>query len=190
MKARLDSPEQFEELLSPFAGKFKVEPPKRSKFHSSVQPVQLDRLGLFTVTANSIAVAFEANHRFFSITHARGLPFNCKVKSGMESFAPGTAHVLQPWEKFQLSVRDDCRVLVFNVLLKSLQDYLKRIYHLDKNPDISTPARLNSTFPEGISLKRALARTWAKLQLESREVPAGIAMQKIGMIIATLSPTR
>ena len=52
-------PEQFQEIMSPIVGPFRMRPTQGSKFHARATPVPLKKLGLFTVQAKPLKVDIE-----------------------------------------------------------------------------------------------------------------------------------
>ncbi len=160
---RLQAPEQFEQFLQPVGGDVRVRPARGSRFDVDIHLAHLNRMGLFTVRADSLKVDAEPSHQFFGITIPLNSPFTCNDKTERQVYTPGTAHVLQPTERFSFSAADGCRVLVCNIFLEPLQTYAQRLTQGDNEYKLETAISLVASQPEGAALQRAVARTWTRL---------------------------
>ncbi len=176
---RLRNPEQFEQLVQPVVGHVCVRPARGSRFDADVRLVQLDKIGLFTVRANSLAVDADPSQQFFGVTIPLNSPFTCNNRATHEIFSPGMAHVLQPTERFEFSAADGCRVLVCNFFHEPLQAYAQRLTQRVRPHKLETAISLGVSVPENVNLQRTIARTWTRLINSNELIETDVSIKEL-----------
>ncbi len=176
---RLRNPEQFEQLVQPVVGHVCVRPARGSRFDADVRLVQLDKIGLFTVRANSLAVDADPSQQFFGVTISLNSPFTCNDRAEHQVYTSGRVHVLQPTERFEFSAADGCRVLVCNFFKGPLLAYAQRLTQRDRPHKLETAISLEVSVPESINLQRAIARTWARLINSNELIETDLSIKEL-----------
>jgi hypothetical protein len=64
---RFLSPEQLETFIVPVVGNMHIRPRRGVSFDASIQLVRLEKVGMFTVRANSLKVEADPGNFFFGI---------------------------------------------------------------------------------------------------------------------------
>lgn len=160
---RFNDPEKFEEFLAPVGGDVLIRPATGLSFNAEICMKSLDRVGLFSVSAESFRVVKEPQEDFYGLTIPLSAPFTVSEHGINHEYESSSAHLLTPGHSFDLSAKRKTHFLVSNFFANPVHDYSQRLLQLDTlnlsslNPDVSL---FN---PTGSNLLRSVARTWSAL---------------------------
>ena len=171
-------PIAFEQFLAPAGGEVCIRPAKGSRFRANIEMRRLQRVGLFTIEADSFSAQKVPNQDFYGITLPLNVPFTVSQPGYEQTFGRANAHMLSPGSPFALQCRENSHFMVCSIFVDSLASYKESMlqdasasYKL-LDPHVS----LMST--EGSGLFRSVVRTWVALAVEDSSV-SEIALQEM-----------
>ena len=158
-------PEEFEEFLAPVGGDVLIRPATGSLFNAEIFMKRLERVGLFTVSANSFKATKEPQSDFYGLSVPL-TTFTVTEGGQTQTYDAPSAHLLSPGLSFDLVAKKDCRFLVANFLTAPIHDYshklLQSSFHESSiNSDVSLFSQ------SGSNLLRSVARTWSILNKQT-----------------------
>jgi len=120
---RFITPDQLVTFIAAVAGNMCIRPYKGASFDAHIQLSHLEKIGMFTVCANSLKVEAEPGHSFFGINVPLRSPFIAADRANKQLLAPGETHILQPTDPFLFSTKNECSVLATSIFLEPLEAY-------------------------------------------------------------------
>ena len=157
-----NDPIKFEDFLAPVGGDVLIRPATGSLFNAEICMKRLDRVGLFSVSANSFRVVKEPQEDFYGLTIPLSAPFTISEHGRMHEYESSSAHLLTSGHAFDLTAKRKAHFLVSNFFADPVQEYLQKLLQTDSldfsllKPDV--------TFTRtGSDLLRSVARTWSTL---------------------------
>jgi len=160
---RFYNPEKFAEFLAPVAGDVLIRPVTGLSFSSEITMKRLDRVGLFSVSANSFRVVKEPQEDFCGLTIPLSAPFTVSEHGRGREYESSTAHMLTPGRNFDLASTRKAHFLVTNFFSKPTIDYSQRLLQSDSLNLVSINPDVSIFNPTASDLLRSVARTWSAL---------------------------
>ena len=154
-------PEQFEDFLAPVVGDILIRPATGSLFNAEICMKKLERIGLFTVSANSFKVTKEPQNDFYGLTVPL-TPFTVTEGEQKQTYDAPSAHLLSPGDSFDLSAKKSCRFLAATFLTEPLHDYSHKLLQSDLH-ESTINSKVSLFSRSGSNLLRSVARTWSTL---------------------------
>jgi AraC-like DNA-binding protein len=154
-------PEEFEEFLAPVGGDVLIRPATGSLFNADICMKKLDRVGLFTVSANSFKVTKEPQSDFYGLS----IPlttFTVTEGEQKQTYEAPSAHLLSPGRSFDLVAKNNCRFLVANFLTAPIHDYSQKLLQSSFH-ESSNNSNVSFFSKSGSNLLRSVASTWSIL---------------------------
>lgn len=157
-----NDPEKFEDYLAPVGGDVLIRPAIGSSFNAEIFMKKLDRVGLFSVSANSFRVVKKPQENFYGLTIPLSAPFTVSDQGRNRDYSSSSAHLLTSSHAFDLTAKRKTHFLVSNFFADSVHEYAQKLLQSDSldfsllKPDV--------TFTRtGSDLLRSVARTWSAL---------------------------
>ena len=176
---RFLNPEQFETFIAPVVGNMRIRPYKGASFDAYIQLAHLEKIGMFSVRANSLTVEADPGHAFFGINVPLQTPFISTARAKKQLFAPGETHILQPADPFLFSAENQCSVLATSIYLKPLESYASQLVQSDDIGNLETARHLAITSPYGLNLQRALIKTWTSLLATTHNIRSAVVLKEL-----------
>ena len=158
-------PEQFEDFLAPVVGDILIRPATGSLFNADICMERLERIGLFTVSANSFKVTKEPQNDFYGLTVPL-TTFTVTEDEQKQTYDAPSAHLLSPGDSFDLSAKKGCRFLAATFLTAPIHDYSHKILRSDFHKS-SINSEVSFFSQSGSNLLRSVARTWSTLNKQT-----------------------
>ena len=172
-----DDPVEFEDYLAPVGGDLLIRPAIGTSFNAEICMKKLERVGLFTVSANSFKVVKEPRLDFYGLTIPLSAHFTISDSGHKRSYKSSLAHLLSPGHTFELTAKNKCHFLVSNYFVDPVSDYSKKLLQLDslELPQLDSDILLST--PMGSVLLRSIANTWSALN--SKIPPSEITIKEL-----------
>ena len=158
-------PEQFEDFLAPVVGDILIRPATGSLFNADICMKKLERIGLFTVSANSFKVTKEPQNDFYGLTVPL-TTFTVTEGEKKQTYDAPSAHLLSPGDSFDLSAKKGCRFLAATFLTAPIHDYSHKILQSSFH-ESSINSHISLFSQSGSNLLRSVARTWSTLHKQT-----------------------
>ena len=156
-------PESFEEYLAPVAGEVWVRPMTGSRFRASLDLRRLQKVGLFTVKADSLFAQKKPQQEFYGFSIPLGVPFTVSESGHDQTFGRANAHMLSPGGPFNLKCKTKCHALVCNFFVDQMQEYRERMLQETTPIEQAIRPRVSLMSAAGSGLMRSVARAWSAL---------------------------
>ena len=176
---RFQNPEQFETFIAPVVGNMRIRPYRGASFDANIQLTHLEKIGMFSVRANSLTVEADPGHAFFGINVPLHSPFISNARAKKHLFIPGETQILQPADPFLLSAENQCSVLATSIFLKPLELYTSRLAQSDSIGNLKTAGCLGTSSRDGLNLQRALIKTWTSLLAKTHDSRSALVLKEI-----------
>lgn len=156
-----ENPTELEVFLTPVGGDVLIRPATGASFNAEIHMKRLDRVGLFSLSANSFRVVKEPQAEFYGLTIPLSTPFTVSERGRNHEYQ-SSAHLLNSGSAFDLTAKRKAHFLVCNFFTSPVHDYTQKLLQSDSldfsllKPDV--------TFTRtGSDLLRSVARTWSAL---------------------------
>ena len=157
-----NDPTKLEEFLSPIGGDVSMRPATGSLFNAELCMKKLDRVGLFSISANSFRAVKEPQEDFYGLTIPLNAPFTVSEHGKNHEYESSSAHLLTPGHTFDFTAKRNAHILVSNFFTSPVHDYSQRLLQSDSLD--FTSLKSDVTFSRtGSALLRSVARTWSAL---------------------------
>jgi AraC-like DNA-binding protein len=171
-------PESFEEYLAPVAGEMCVRPITGSSFKASLDLRRLQKVGLFTVKADSLFAQKKPQQEFYGFSIPLGVPFTVSESGRDQTFGRANAHMLSPGLPFNLKCKTKCHALVCIVFVDQILEYRERVLQETTPIEPVIRPRVSLMSAPGSGLMHAVARVWSALG-EKDSLANAIALQEL-----------
>ncbi|MGI9568680.1 MAG: hypothetical protein ACR2PH_02835, partial [Desulfobulbia bacterium] len=161
-----EDPTEFEEYLSPIGGDVLIRPAVGTSFSAHINMKQLERAGLFTITADSFRVMKEPQNDFCGLTIPLSAPFSTSHRGKRRTYGPSSAHMLASGHAFDLSAKSNTHFLVSNFFTRPICEYTRNILQ-SAHPDLSLLHNDVTLTNTGSQLLRSVARAWSLLNSDA-----------------------
>ena len=154
-------PEEFEEFLAPVGGDVLIRPATGSLFNAEIYMKRLERIGLFTVSANSFKVTKEPQSDFYGLSVPL-TPFTVTEGGQQQTYDAPSAHLLSPGHSFDCVAKKGCHFLAATFFTSPIQNYSHKILQSDFH-ESTINSKVSFFSQSGSNLLRSVARTWSSL---------------------------
>lgn len=158
-----DDPEKFEDFLAPVGGDVLIRPATGSSFNADIRMNKLNRVGLFSVSANSFRVEKEPQEDFCGLSIPLSAPFTVSETGRSQEYGAKSAHILTPGHTFDLTAKRDAHFLVCNFFIDPVHDYSQKLLQSDALDFSSLKSDISFFNHTGSFMLRSIARTWSVL---------------------------
>lgn len=171
-------PSAFEEFLAPFGGEVHIRPMTGSLFRANMEVRKLQRVGLFTIKADSFSAQKVPQQDFYGFSIPVNTPFTVSESGNKQTFGRADAHMLSPGRPFNFQCKKKCHVMVCNFFVDPLETHRERL--LQETTDNQRPIEPSVSLMSaaGSGLFRSVVRTWVALGMEDYSV-SEIALQEM-----------
>jgi len=171
-------PLAFEEFLAPVGGEVRIRPAVGGRFRANIEMRMLQRVGLFTIEADSFSAQKAPQQDFYGFTVPLNVPFTVSESGYDQTIAGSNAHMLSPGHPFNLQCKNKCLFIVCNFFVDSLEAYREDLLQetTASQRSIEPPVSLMSA--TGSGLFRSVVRAWVALGVEDSSV-SEIALQEM-----------
>jgi AraC-like DNA-binding protein len=171
-------PLAFEEFLSPVGGGVKIRPMVGSRFRGNIEMQRLQKVGLFTLEADSFLAEKPPEQDFYGFSIPLTAPFTVSSPGYDQTFGQTNAHMLSPGLPFTFKCRKKCNVLVANFFVDSMETYRERMLQETTASGQFIGPHVSLMSVTGSELYRSVVRTWVALGVEDCAVN-NIATQEL-----------
>lgn len=159
-------PIAFEEFLSPVAKGVKIRPMAGSRFRGNIEMQKLQRIGLFTLEADSFLAQKPPGQDFYGFSIPLTEPFTISTPGYDQTFSRSNAHMLSPGQPFTFQCKEKCNALITNFLVDSMTTYRERILQKEVADGKFIRPQVSLMSTEGSGLFRSVVKTWVALGTE------------------------
>lgn len=157
-----NDPTKFEDFLAPVAGDVSIRPATGSSFNAEIHVKKLDRVGLFSISANSFRAVKEPQEEFYGLTIPLNAPFTVSEHGKNHEYESSSAHLLTLGHNLDLTAKRKTHFLVSNFFAHPVREYTQKLLQSDSLD--FTSLKPDVTFSRtGSDLLRSVARTWSAL---------------------------
>ena len=163
-------PIAFEQFLPPAADEVRIRPAVGSHFRANIEMRMLQRVGLFTIEADTFSAQKTPLQDFYGFTIPLNAPFTVSEPGHEQTFGHANAHMLSPGNPFTLQCKKKCQFIVCNFFVDSLGNYKESLLqetsanHKPLDPHVSLMSAAGS------GLFRSVVRVWVALTAENSSV--------------------
>jgi AraC-like DNA-binding protein len=171
-------PIAFEQFLAPVGGEVRIRPVVGSHFRANIEMRKLQRVGLFTIEADSFSAQKAPQQDFYGFTVPLNVPFTVSESGYDQTIAGSNAHMLSPGHPFNLQCKKECLFMVCNFFVDSLEVYREGLLQETAASQRSIESRVSLMSATGSGLFRSMVRAWVALGVEDSSV-GEIALQEM-----------
>jgi AraC-like DNA-binding protein len=171
-------PLAFEKFLSPIGGGVKIRPMVGSRFRGNIEVKRLQKVGLFTLEADSFLAEKPPGQDFYGFSIPLTTPFTVSSPGYDQTFGHANAHMLSPGLPFTFKCRKKCNVLVANFFVEPMVTYRERMLQETTASGQFIGPHVSLMSLAGSGLYRSVVRSWVALGVEDCAVN-DIAMQEL-----------
>jgi len=163
-------PIAFEEFLAPVGGEVRIRPAVGSRFRANIEMRMLQRVGLFTIEADSFSAKKVPQQDFYGFSIPLNTPFTVSESGYEQAFGRSSAHMLSPGKPFNFQCKKKCHAIACNLFVDPLEMYRESLLqetsanHKLLDPHVSLMSAVGS------GLFRSVVRAWVGLTAESSPV--------------------
>ena len=158
----LNDPTKFEQMLAPVAGDVAIRPVSGSLFNAEINMKKLDRVGLFSVSANSFRAAKEPQEEFYGLTIPLSAPFGVSSRGRHHEYQSSSAHLLTSGHAFNLITKRNAHFLATAFFAEPVHQYSQKLFQTD-SLDFSLLKPKVMLSRDSYHLLRSVARAWSVL---------------------------
>ena len=159
-------PIAFEEFLSPVANGVKIRPMAGSGFRGNIEMQKLQRIGLFTLEADSFLAQKPPGQDFYGFSIPLTEPFTISAPGYDQTFGRSNAHMLSPGQPFTFQCKKKCNALIANFFVDSMTTYRERMLQENAVGGEFIRPQVSLMSTEGSGLFRSVVKTWVALETE------------------------
>jgi AraC-like DNA-binding protein len=159
-------PLAFEEFLSPVADEVKIRPMTGSHFRGNIEMHKLQKVGLFTLEADSFLAQKPPGQDFYGFSIPLDEPFTISVPGYDQTFSRSNAHMLSPGQPFTFQCKKKCNALIANFFVDSMTTYRERMLQKKAIAGEFIRPQVSLMSAAGSGLFRSVVKTWVALGTE------------------------
>lgn len=157
-------PDHFVDRIASVAPSVALQKRGRPPFHAEVTLARLSRLGLFTVRISGARILSPEPRGYYGITMPLDNPIQVVTRGQAETFAPGSAHLLNADDAFDLRSGDGATMSVANIDMHVLRDYARKLHGAEAPEVLRFGPQLFLETPGGVSFWRYVNFVWGDLR--------------------------
>lgn len=156
----------------------RIRPVVGSRFRANIEMRMLQKVGLFTIAADSFSAQKAPKQDFYGFTIPLYVPFTVSEPGHEQIFGRSSAHMLSPGRPFFLQSKRKCHFMVCNFFVDSLEAYRETMLQETSASQELIKPHVNLLSSAGSGLFRTVVRTWVALGIEDSSV-SEIALQEM-----------
>jgi AraC-like DNA-binding protein len=167
---QFNDPIAFEEFLAPVGGEVHIRPVVGSRFRANLEVRKLQRVGLFTIEADSFSAKKVPHQDFYGFSIPLNEPFTVSEPSFDQTFVRSSAHMLSPGRAFNFQCKQKCHALACNFFVDPLVAYKERMLQESNASEQYLNPHVSLISAAGSELFRSVTRAWVVLGKEDSPV--------------------
>ena len=171
-------PIAFEEFLAPVGGEVRIRPAVGSRFRANLEMRMLQRVGLFTIEADSFSAKKVPQQDFYGFSIPLNTPFTVSESGYEQAFGRSSAHMLSPGKPFNFQCKRKCHAIACNLFVDPLEMYRESLLQETATSQTLIKPHVSLTSAAGSGLFRSVVRAWVTLGMEDSSV-SEIALQEM-----------
>lgn len=171
-------PIAFEEFLAPVGGEVRIRPMTGSRFRANIDIRRLQRVGLFTIEADSFSAQKSPQQDFYGFTIPLEALFTVSESGYEQTFGRASAHMLSPDRPFNFQCRKKCHAMACNIFVDPLETYKESLLQETSASQKSLEPHVSLMSAAGSGLFRSVARAWVALGMEEASI-SELALQEM-----------
>jgi AraC-like DNA-binding protein len=171
-------PIAFEEFLAPVGGEVRIRPVVGSRFRANMEIRRLQRVGLFTIEADSFSAQKVPQQDFFGFSIPLNVPFTVSESGYEQTFGRSSAHMLSPGRPFNFQCKKKCHTMACNFFVDSLESYRESLLQKTSASQKFLEPQVSLMSAAGSGLFRSVIRAWVALGMDNSSV-SKIALQEM-----------
>jgi len=175
---QFSDPIAFEEFLAPVGGEVRIRPVTGSRFRANIEIRRLQRVGLFTIQADSFSAQKAPQQDFYGFSIPLNTPFTVSESGYEQAFGRSSAHMLSPGKPFNFQCKKKCHTMACNFFVDPLEAYKARMLQESTASEQFINPHVSLMSAAGSGLFRSAVKTWVALGVEDSSV-SEIALQEM-----------
>ena len=171
-------PIAFEEFLAPVGGEVRIRPAVGSRFRANIEMRMLQRVGLFTIEADSFSAKKVPQQDFYGFSIPLNTPFTVSESGYEQAFGRSSAHMLSPGKPFNFQCKKKCHAIACNLFVDPLEMYRESLLQETATSQTLIKPHVSLISAAGSGLFRSVVRAWVTLGMEDSSV-SEIALQEM-----------
>ena len=171
-------PTSFEQFLAPVGGEVRIRPVVGSRFRANIEMRMLQKVGLFTIAADSFSAQKVPQQEFYGFSIPLNVPFPVSEPGYEQTFGRSSAHMLSPGRAFNFQCKQKCHTMACNFFVDPLEAYRETMMQETSASQEFIKPYVNLMSAAGSGLFRTVVRAWVALGIEDSSV-SEIALQEM-----------
>ena len=171
-------PIAFEEFLAPVGGEVRIRPVTGSRFRANIEIRRLQRIGLFTIEADSFSAQKAPQQDFYGFTIPLNAPFTVSEPGYEQAFGRTSGYMLSPGKPFNFQCKKKCHAMACHFFVDHLEAYKARMLQESTASEQFLNPHVSLMSAAGSGLFRSAVKTWVALGVEDSSV-SEIALQEM-----------
>ena len=173
---KTDDPDKFVEKMESVSKNLTAKRTGRSNFQVNLRLARLSRTALFSVNLKNASVSDPNPRDFIGVT----IPLRGRFMADRKkSFEPGTAHVLNIKDPFNLTFPQETDILVSNFYKPLITKFSSNLFNDEKSTHSQSLRRLNLKTPAGNIFLRYLNFIWSELCFDEGIIKSKMITEEI-----------
>ena len=167
---RFTDPRAFEEFLAPAGGEVRVRPVTGSRFRANIEMHMMQRVGLFTIEADSFSAQKLPQQDFYGFSVPLNVPFTVSEPGYEQVFDRFSAHMLSTGKSFNFQCKKKCQAMACNFFVDPLETYKENLLQETSAGQKPLESYVSLMSAAGSELFRSVVRAWVALGMEDASV--------------------
>ena len=169
-------PDKFVEKMESVSKNLSAKGIGRSNFQANIRLARLSRTALFSVKLNNASVSDLNSRDFIGVT----IPVRGRfIADRKKSFKPGTAHVLNIDDPFNLTFPQETDIVVSNFYKPLIARFSSNLFNDEISTQSQSLRRINLKTPAGNSFWRYLYFIWTELCSDEGIIKSKMVIEEI-----------
>ena len=156
-------PLSLEETLAPVVGEVRIRPMTGSRFSAGIDVRCLQRVGLFTVKADSFFAQKSPQQEFYSLNVPLNAPFTVSESGNDETYGHADAYMWSTGRPFTFKCKDKCYAMACNIFVDAMEAYRERMLQETNSSEQILEPHVSLMSTIGNRMFRSVARVWVAL---------------------------
>jgi AraC-like DNA-binding protein len=171
-------PIAFEKFLAPAGGEVCIRPMRGNRFRANIEMRMLQRVGLFTIEADSFSAQKVPQQEFYGFSIPLNVPFTVTESGYEQTFGRSSAHMLSPGRAFNFQCKQKCHTMACNFFVDPLEAYRETMLQETAASQSILKPHVSLISAAGSGLFRSVVRAWVALGIDDSSV-SEIALQEM-----------
>jgi AraC-like DNA-binding protein len=159
-------PVSFEDFLVPVGGEVRIRPVVGSHFRANIEVHKLQRVGLFTIEADSFSAQKVPQQDFYGFTIPLNVPFTVSESDYEQTFGRASAYMLSPGRPFNFQCKKKCHAMACHFFVEPLEIYKESLLQETSASQKTLESRVSLMTAAGSGLFRSVVRAWTALGMQ------------------------